>query len=57
MTTFKQVKRELEDVKWFGDKATHEAQMKINSNDISNNLEPKLRLILTKMVEELSYKR
>ena len=51
--SLKQVKRELQDVKWFGDKASHEARMPINPQDISNNLEPKLRLILTKFVEEL----
>lgn len=48
-----QVKRELDGVKWFGDKATHEAQMPISAQDISNNLEPKLRLILAKFVEQL----
>jgi len=52
--SFAQVKGELRDVKWFGDKATHEAQMPINEHDISTNLEPKMRLILTKFVEELS---
>lgn len=48
-----QIKNELNDVKWFGDKASHEANMPINENDIITNLEPKLRLILTKFVEEI----
>lgn len=52
--SFNQVKEELELLKWFGDKATHEVQMPFKARDISNNLEPKLRLILTKMVEELN---
>ena len=53
MQSLKPVRKELEDVKWFGDKASHEAQMPINGQDISKNLEPKLRLILAKFVEEL----
>jgi len=51
--SLKQVKGELNDLKWFGDKASHEARMPINGQDITNNLEPKLRLILAKFVEEL----
>jgi len=51
--TFKNSKMELKDIKWFGDKSVHEANMSINENDIMNNLEPKLRLILAKMVEEM----
>jgi hypothetical protein len=54
MPTFRQAKSELKDVKWFGDKATHEASMPINEQDILNNLEPKLRLILAKFAEELT---
>ncbi len=53
MPTFRQVKGELKDVKWFGDKSVHEANMPITKQDILNNLEPKLRLILAKFVEEL----
>ncbi|MDE1769380.1 MAG: hypothetical protein KGI28_02345 [Thaumarchaeota archaeon] len=48
-----QVRSELNDVKWFGDKASHEANMAINESDVTTNLEPKLRLILTKFVEEI----
>ncbi len=48
-----QVRSELNDVKWFGDKASHEANMTINESDVTTNLEPKLRLILTKFVEEI----
>lgn len=51
--SFNQVKNEMNDVKWFGDKATHEANMPINEQDISHNLEPKLRSILAKFVEEI----
>ena len=40
MSTFRQVKGELKDVKWFGDKSVHEANMPINEQDILNNLEP-----------------
>jgi len=40
-------------VKWFGDNATHEVKMPIMKKDISNNVEPILRLFLAKMVEEL----
>ncbi len=46
-------KMELKDIKGFGDKSIHEANMSINENDIFNNLEPKLRLILAKFVEEM----
>jgi hypothetical protein len=53
MPTFRQTKQELTDVKWFGDKSVHEANMPINENDIRSNLEPKIRLILAKFVEEL----
>ena len=52
--SFGQLKKELESIKWFGDKATHVPKMPIMKKDITNNLEPNLRLILTKMVEELS---
>lgn len=51
--SIRQVKSELTDVKWFGDKASHEARMTINEDDIVKNLEPKLRLILAKFVEEI----
>lgn len=53
MPSLKQVKNELNHVKWFGDKASHEAQMPFNEQDISKILEPELRLILTKFVEEI----
>lgn len=52
MPTFKQAKGEFKDVKWFGDKSVHEANMPINEHDIIDNLEPKIRLILAKFVEE-----
>lgn len=48
-----QIRNELEDVKWFGDKASHEANMPFNRQDITTRLEPKLRLILVKFVEEI----
>lgn len=51
--SFGQLKKELESIKWFGDKATHVPKMPIMKKDITNNLEPNLRLILTKMIEEL----
>jgi len=51
---FGKLKEELELIKWFGDKATHQNKMPFSKKDISDNLEPKLRLVLTKMVEELS---
>lgn len=51
--SFGQLKKELESIKWFGDKATHVSKMPIMKKDITNNLEPNLRLILTKMIEEL----
>ena len=51
--SLKQVKRELDHVKWYGDKASHEAQMPFNEQDITKILEPELRLILTKFVEEI----
>ncbi len=50
---FGRLKEELELVKWFGDQATHQNKMPFSKKDISNNLEPKLRLILVKMVDEL----
>lgn len=50
--SFNQVKSELNDLKWFGDKATHEASMPVNASDITNNLEPKFRIILSKFSEE-----
>jgi len=54
MPSFEQVRSELNQVKWFGDKATHEAQMPFNEHDIAIKLEPELRLIFTKMAEEMS---
>jgi hypothetical protein len=53
MPSLSQVKTEFNDVKWFGDKASHEANMPINEQDISVILEPKLRLILAKFIEEM----
>jgi len=52
--SFEQVRNELNHVKWFGDKATHEALMPFNEHDIAIKLEPELRLIFTKMAEEIS---
>jgi len=43
-------------IKWFGDKAVHEANMPINEQDIVNILEPKIRLILAKFAEEIDKK-
>jgi hypothetical protein len=45
------IKADLELVKWFGDKASHEAHYPIYKTDITNNLEPKFRLFITKLIE------
>lgn len=47
-----QVKKELERVKWFGDKAAHGANFPLGEQDILQ-IEPELRLILVKFAEEL----
>jgi len=56
MPTFKQTKEDMKMIKWFGDKAVHEANMPINEQDIVNILEPKIRLILAKFAEEIDKK-
>jgi len=50
---FRQIKADLDAVKWFGDKASHEASMPIIKRDIYDT-EPKFRLILVKLIEFLS---
>lgn len=52
---YKNLKNDLEYIKWFGDKAVHEASMPILKKDVENNVEPKLRLFLTKFAENNSY--
>ncbi|MBI5147391.1 MAG: DUF4145 domain-containing protein [Thaumarchaeota archaeon] len=49
--TYSQMRKDLEGIKWFGDKATHEAIMPIYKRDIVNNLEPPFRLFLAKLIE------
>jgi len=45
-----QIKTDMEAVKWFGDKASHEAYMPIYKSDVLNT-EPKFRLFITKLIE------
>jgi len=48
---FRQNKVELDTIKWFGDKATHESTYPIRKSDITDNIEPKFRLFLVKLIE------
>jgi len=48
---FTKMKDDLNIVKWFGDKATHQALMPVYEKDILDNLEPKMRLFLVKYIE------
>ena len=47
---FRKIKTDLDAVKWWGDKASHEASMPICKNDVSKNIEPKLRLFLARLL-------
>lgn len=49
--TYGQMKKELENIKWFGDNATHEAIMPFYKKDIVTTLEPQFRKFLAKMIE------
>lgn len=45
------IKTDLETIKWFGDKASHESSLTITKGDIKDNLAPKIRLFLGKIDE------
>lgn len=48
---FRQMKDDFDTIKWFGDKATHEASLPIYRNPIIDSLSPKIMLFLIKFVE------
>ncbi len=45
------IKTDIENIKWFGDKASHESSLTITRGDIKDTLAPKIRLFLGKTNE------